>query len=127
MNNDKYFQSLTLELNSLKDRVRNFIGDHHWLTDGEWKESVLRTVLRRHLPQSIGLGKGFVLKQNGEPSTQIDILLYDVSKPILYREGDLVIVSPDAAIGAIEVKTKLRNAEIGEAFNKLADIAENVG
>lgn len=41
-----HFKSLALELNALKDRVRNFIDDAHWLTDGEWKEAVLRAMLR---------------------------------------------------------------------------------
>lgn len=37
MDNKKYFQSITLELEALKDRVRNYT--RHWQTDGEWKES----------------------------------------------------------------------------------------
>jgi hypothetical protein len=61
----EYFRSITLELQALKNRVRHFIRDKHWLTDGEWKESVLRAVLRRHLPQSIGVGTGFVITQDG--------------------------------------------------------------
>ena len=69
-----YFRSITLEFKALKDRVYHFIGDHHWLTVGQWRESVLRAVLRRHLPQDIGVGHGFVIMRDG-PSTQIDILL----------------------------------------------------
>jgi len=35
-----YFQSLSGELEALKKRVRQFIDNQHWLTDGEWKEGV---------------------------------------------------------------------------------------
>lgn len=115
-----YFRSITLELQALKDRVRHFIKDRHWLTDGEWKESVLRAVLRRHLPQDIGVGSGFVITPSG-PSTQIDILLYDRTKPLLYHDGDLVIVTPDLCLGMIEVKTRLDASELRDALNKLAD------
>jgi len=119
MNNDEYFLSITDELNSLKNRIRNFV--QHWPTDGEWKESVLRSILRRHLPATIGIGKGFIIGKEGA-STQIDIIFYDKTKPILYQEGDLLILTPDATLGAIEVKTNID--EIENSLNKLADIVE---
>jgi hypothetical protein len=129
MNKDRddldYFRSITLEFQALKDRVRHFIHDRHWLTVGEWKESVLRSVLRRHLPQNIGVGKGFVITKDG-PSTQIDILLFDRTKPLLYQDGDLVIVTPDLCMGIIEVKTRLDAASLREAIQKLADCKEYV-
>ena len=115
-----YFRSITLEFQALKNRVRHFIGNHHWLTEGEWKESVLRAVLRRHLPQTVGVGKGFVITKDG-PSSQIDILLYDREKPLLYQDGDLVVITPDLCLGLVEVKTQLDVAEFGRAVQKLAD------
>jgi hypothetical protein len=46
-----HFASLTQELEALRDRVRNLsVEDPHWPTDGEWKESVLRAVLKSYLP-----------------------------------------------------------------------------
>jgi hypothetical protein len=129
MDNDKdcqdYFRSITLEFQALKDRVRHFIRDQHWLTDGEWKESVLRSVLRRHLPQNIGVGKGFVITKDG-PSSQIDILLFDRTKPLLYHDGDLVIITPDLCLGIIEVKTRLGATKLNEAIQKLSDCRDFV-
>jgi len=84
-----YFKSLTLELASLKNRVRNFINDRHWQTDGEWKESVLRSFLRRNLPSSVEIGRGFVISKD-KTSQQIDILIYDADKPTLFRDGALM-------------------------------------
>ncbi len=65
MNVESYFKSLSLEFTALKDRVRNFIDDAHWLTDGEWKETVLRTILSRSLPQDILIGRGFIVTPGG--------------------------------------------------------------
>lgn len=121
----KYFESLSLELTGLKNRVRDFIQDAHWLTDGEWKESVLRAVLRRHLPDNVKVGRGFVLNSRAY-SKQIDVLLYDASKPILFRDADLVFITDDAVMGIIEVKSKLYKNTLKDDLNKLSDNAEFV-
>lgn len=123
MNLERYFQSLTDECETLKDRVRHLVNDAHWPTDGEWKESVLRSMLKRSAPESVTVGRGFVVHQDG-CSTQIDVLIYDNSMPILYRDGDLVFVTPSACRGIIEVKSNTSLAEFRSAAVKLADNAE---
>jgi hypothetical protein len=120
-----YFKSLSLEITGLKNRVRDFIHDDHWLTDGEWKESVLRAVLRRHLPDNVKVGRGFVFNSRAH-SKQIDVLLYDASKPILFRDADLVFITDDAVMGIIEVKSKLYKNTFQHVLNKLSDKAEFV-
>jgi len=121
-----YFQSLTERIDALKNRVRHFIGDAHWLKDGEWKESVIRSILRRHLPITVGVGTGFIACHGGRVSTQNDILLYDRTKPILFQDGDFVIVTPRLVLGLIEVKTKVENSGTGfsGSAEKLADNVE---
>ena len=64
----KYFLSLSQELEALKKRVRFLIADQHWQTDGEWKESVVRQVLRRHLPIDAVVGRGFIVSMSGYSS-----------------------------------------------------------
>jgi len=123
LNVPKYFDSLTLELRALKNRVRNFIDDRHWQTDGEWKESVLRTFLRKHLPTNVEVGRGFILASDGV-STQIDVLIHDSAKPVLFRDGDLVFVTPDAVLGVIEVKSKVNNTSFRESLEKLSRNSE---
>jgi hypothetical protein len=104
-------------------RVRYLIEDNHWQTDGEWKESVIRQVLRRHLPASVNVGRGFVLTASAA-SHQIDVLVSDASKPVLFRDGDLAFVTPDAVLGLIEVKTRATPSSVAEAATKMAsDIA----
>lgn len=120
---ERYFQSLTAECETLKDRVRYLVNEAHWPTDGEWKESVLRSMLKRSAPESVTVGRGFVVHQDG-CSTQIDVLVYDNSMPILYRDGDLVFVTPSACRGIVEVKSNTTLPAFREAAVKLADNAE---
>ena len=89
-----YFQSLSQELHSLKSRVWSFIRDRHWQTDGEWKESVVRAVLRRHLPKSGQIGRGFVIT-NDDPSNQIDILIYDSTRATATMHTLITLTRPN--------------------------------
>ncbi|WP_408006430.1 DUF6602 domain-containing protein [Pseudalkalibacillus sp. A8] len=118
MNHIKFFESINIELISLKDKVRNLLNNVHWLTDGELKESILRNIIRRHMPKNIEVGRGFIMNDNN-CSNQIDILLFDKSYPILFRDGDLVFVTPDAVKGIVEVKTTASSGNVLKAFRNL--------
>jgi hypothetical protein len=99
-----YHESVTSELDAVKNRIRNLVT--HWVTDGEWKESALRTVLRRHLPVGALVGRGFIVGRE-HSSTQIDLFVLKQEKPTLFRDGELAIVTPDVPGAIAEVKTKL--------------------
>lgn len=126
MNIEKHFLSLTGEIESTKDRVRNFIADHHWLTHGEWKESVLRTVIAQRLPDTVRIGRGFVLTEHG-PTTQCDLLLDRADRPVLFRDADLVFLTPDAVLGVVEVKSRATKEIVRESLSKLANIGRILG
>lgn len=115
------FKSITGELNIQKEYFK-LSGPNHRLTSGEWKETVLKKIISRHLPQNIGISSGFI--SFGETtSTQIDILLYDLNIPILFKDDEkkVVIVPPDSVKGIIEVKTALNLNDIEESIIKLYD------
>ena len=118
MNTQAHLKSLAAEITAVKDRVQNLIGGNHWPTVGSWKETVLRSILRRHLPPSLQIGSGFVISEEGQ-SSQIDVLIYDDSGPILFRDGDLVIVTPDVVRAAIEVKTRIKAPDLKEVVKKV--------
>lgn len=99
------------------------IAGGHWPTDGEWKESVLRTVIRRTAPATALVGRGFVVTRSGA-SPQVDVLIYDSAYPVLYRDGDLVFISPRACLAAIEVKSRLTLPLFRITCERLADVAE---
>lgn len=117
---DEQFLSLTSELMALKDRVRNFRQTRNWQADGEWKELVLRAVLQRHLPSTFEPLRGFVTN-GADSSRQTDVLIYDNTKPSLFRGGDLVFVTPDATAGVIEVKSSIpSHSKLKSALEPLA-------
>ena len=115
-----FHRSLSDELYAVKDRIRNLV--LHWGTDGASKEVALRSVLRRHLPKSVVIGTGFIVSEKYS-STQIDILIVDASKPMLFSDGDLIIVTPDAVRAIIEVKTELRTKSAASiVLRKMSEI-----
>lgn len=123
MDTNAYFDSISQELQSLQNRVRNFLATSpYWLTDGEWKESVLRSILGRHLPHTVLVGRGAVIRDD-DNSRQIDLLIYSSESPVLFRDGELVFVTPDAIVGVIEVKTSLNNRSFDNALGQLIEQA----
>ena len=63
----------------------------------------------------------------GHQSThQLDILIYARSAPVLFRDGDLVFVTPDAVRGIIEVKSSVTVSTFRAAVKKLANAIELV-
>lgn len=116
-----YHKSIANELKATKDRIRNLIGRRHWLSDGEHKEAVLRKILRNQISESARVGKGFVCFKD-DTSSQIDILITRTDKPNLFRDGELTLVTPDAVLSIVEVKTALRDrSAIHDAIVKLSE------
>ena len=122
MNSDfvKYHQQLSAEFQATQDQIRDLIGDAHWPTDGERKEVILRKVLRDRLPESIRVGRGFFCDPDG-PSNQLDVLVTSAGLPTLFRDGDLVIVTPDCVKAIIEVKTNVENSDLTDIIFKLGE------
>jgi len=113
-----YLQSLTDELTAIRNRVRLLV--KNWPADGHFKEAILRQMLRRHLPESVLIGTGFVVNAFG-PSGETDILVVDRDMPTLFKEGELLIVTPESVKAVIEVKTRLDGlAAICKAAAQLA-------
>ncbi len=119
----EFHKSISKELEATKDRVRHLIGESHWQSDGEHKESVLRGVIRRHVPEVYHVGRGFVFAEE-KTSTQIDILITDINRPTLFKDGDFRIVTPEAVMAIIEVKTS--TSKIGDGLSSLAKNAEMI-
>lgn len=125
VNRNEYHKSIGNELISLKSRVTDILSPlNHRGEEGRYKEDVLKTVLRRHLPESIGVNTGFV-KSRLECTTQLDIILTNKMMPTLFQSTDFVITTPSAVNSAIEVKTNIRNkSELAIVVSKMADAAQ---
>jgi len=121
INPEKFQESITKELEVVKDRVRNLIGRAHWGEEGRYKEAVLMNVIGRFLPSNLSVGTGFITKaENGNTfqeeiavSRQIDIIVYDNRIPVLFSEGGFIITTCRNVRAIIEVKTKVNNSQLG--------------
>ena len=115
----EYHKSLANEPDAIKDRIGYLI--EHRVTIGEFKEAALRAVLRRHLPSTMIVGKGFIVSEH-ETSSQIDLLIADGGMPTLFRDGDLMIVTPDCACSDRSRAASKTTREIEQCATKLAKI-----
>ena len=111
-----YRKSISSELMSIKDRVRNFV--QQWPEDGRYKEIILKNVLEKHLPKTVSIGTGFIIGDNLKTSSQIDIIVYSNAIPPFFQLGDFVIIPKEGVLGIIEVKTRIRNGELSEIIKK---------
>lgn len=123
--NARHFQeSITQELDSIKNRVRNLIGNAHWGEEGRYKEAVLKNILRKFLPNNLSVGTGFILRADGENdddnqlSSQLDIIVYDNTRPLLFSEGDFIITTLSSVKAIIEVKSRIRDNSLSNVIQQ---------
>ncbi|MFK3987927.1 DUF6602 domain-containing protein [Exiguobacterium mexicanum] len=120
-NSLEYQKSIALEFNANKNRIRHLIGSAHWGEEGRHKEVILMNFLKRFLPNNVAVGTGFI-KEGDSISTQIDIIIYNPSMPLYFKENDFIIVQPGSVLGVIEVKSNSNKNEIGEAIFKASKV-----
>ena len=127
--NSKYLESWSEELMARANRVRDLIGDRHWLTDGQHKEAIVREFLRRYLPCCLVIGSGFIKPLNGDLcSTEIDILVSNPTiHPAYFNEGGIQILPPSSVASYIEMKSSFSASNLGLALNALSATQESLG
>ena len=131
MSMKKYYESINNEFMALKDRITQLIGYTHHSTTGGYKEALLKDFISRYLPENIGISRGFVVFNQRQDnnyetirneleynSNELDILLYDKTRPTLYKSDDLVIVDVHSVKGIIEVKGNLTSNMLEDTINK---------
>jgi hypothetical protein len=124
---EEFQKTLSRELITIKDRVRNLIGDAHWGEEGRYKESILKNVISRFLPNNLSIGTGFIITMERgriNRSSQIDIIIYDNTYPLLFAEGDFIITSPESVRALIEVKTSIASGDIIGIIKKATENAK---
>lgn len=135
INPSDFQKSITKEIDIIRNRVRSLIGNAHWGEEGRYKEAVLKNVIRRFLPANLSVGSGFIVQSNinninqATISTQLDIIVYDNTYPVLFSEGDFIITTQNNVRAIVEVKTRVVNengqrnslSNVMETFNRLSD------
>jgi hypothetical protein len=103
-----YWQIVSQGMDVEDRRLRMFV--RHKASLGVGREHILRKLLADQTPEPYRVNTGFVAHPAGGrvTSDQCDVLVYDprVSQP-LYRIDEFVVVPPDAARIAIEVRSNM--------------------
>ncbi len=124
-NRDRFLQSWGLELRSQSKRVRDLIGDRHWLSDGHHKEYIFLSLLQSRLPSGFRASRGFVVDphNHNSVSTEQDLLVFDnrFESP-LFNEGNLAIVFPSQVACSISIKTTFNLEMVRDSVNGLASV-----
>ncbi len=121
-----YFAEVDKSFNSQLNQIKSFIT--HPGTKGLWAERLLSNFLRDYVPTHFAVSSGFVYVDKNTVSPQIDILIHEASRYApLFQFGDIVVVRPESAIYAIEVKTKLNKKEFFSTLDSMKTIKEMVG
>lgn len=95
----------------------------HSPSKGSYHEKILREVIKGYLPSSFSTGEGFLINQDADTSSQIDILIVDNLDPRSYgyKEGDFFIASDMAVASIGEVKTYATKNDFISSFHKLVN------
>jgi len=95
----------------------------HHAEKGRVVEGVVKAALRAFLPGRFSLGTGFIVAASGEPSPQIDVVIYDAfqNAPLLLESG-AGIFPIECVYGFVEVKSNLRSADIASTMSAIAKV-----
>lgn len=109
-----YCIGIAKEFQSRINRMQTFVKKHN-LSSGGANETILREFLSTHAPARYEVGQGFVsdFEDSELISKQCDILVYDKTNfPVLYSDGPIKVVMPDAVRMVIEVKTRFTKEHV---------------
>jgi hypothetical protein len=125
-NPNDFLVSLNSELQSQASRVRNLIGDAHWLSDGEHKESIVRHLVERYVPDGFEVTSGFAINvENPEqPSKQLDVVVVDRRfEPPLFRRDSFAVVFVTTLVSVISIKSKFTKQSFVDSLDNVISVA----
>ena len=92
---------------------------------GGFRESLVRDLLLRTLPESYGVSQGFILSPEGDVSSQCDIVIYSRSyAPVIQSPEQQRFFPVESVVAVGEVKSSLPRAKLQEACVKLSRVKE---
>ena len=115
----QYCTGIANEFEARVNRVRAFVPNHN-PTAGAANEIILRDFLANLITARYKVSQGFICDPTASERTskQCDILVYDHHQyPLVYSEGGIQIVFPQAVKMLIEVKTGLD--DLASAFDNI--------
>jgi len=113
-------QVIADELRITKDKIRKL----RYLpidSDGELKEAILRQVLRTYIPEAFHIAKGYIHYEYAEKSPQIGLMIINKNQPTLFKDGEFMVVTPDAVEAIVAVKATQDSEELRETAISLSN------
>ena len=99
------------------DQIRSSIP--HAAETGRLVEQLIRSELKKVLPEKIAVADGFVVDAEGRASRQMDIILYDkLNTPRIFSSDGAQMFPVETTYAAGEIKTKLDRTSLRDAFEK---------
>lgn len=119
-NKKRFLEGIADEIISKSQRIELLI--QHNPVKGNYREELLRGILKKYLPKKYEVATGFV----EGCKRQCDILIYDSQNfSPLFREGDLVVIPEKALRAVIEVKSTLDSNQFNDGMDLLWEVARN--
>jgi hypothetical protein len=95
----------------------------HQGVKGEGNENVLRDLLIKFLPKRFGIDTGIIIDKDGNPSKQIDIIIYDnYNNPRILGLTSVKMFPVDIVYAVIEVKTQLTKQQSVKAIENIKSV-----
>lgn len=125
----QFFTSQTETMLSQYENIEQLLGppDSDWTWIGEHCEVLLREAIRKFIPPSLGVAKGYIhgVRRDGrkiDRCPEIDILVFDpeIAAP-LFSMGDFAIVRPESVIAIIQVKRTLSETTLAKAVDNIVE------
>jgi hypothetical protein len=92
---------------------------------GGFRESLVRDLLLRSLPESYGVSQGFIISPEGDVSSQCDIVVYSRAyAPVIQSPEQQRFFPVESVVAVGEVKSILPRAKLQEACVKLSRVKE---
>lgn len=114
----RFLGSITDELNANSNRIDYLIS--HSQTKGNFREFLLRNILKKYIPQKFTVATGFI----ENCARQCDIIIYDSQNySPFFKEDELVVVPEKSVRAVIEVKTTLQTNSLTESLELLDEVA----
>jgi hypothetical protein len=125
-NPNEFLMSLNSELQSQASRVRNLIGNAHWLSDGEHKESIVRHLVERYIPDGFEVTSGFAIDVENPDLTskQLDVVVVDCRfEPPLFRRDTFAVCFVSTLVSVISIKSKFTKKSFVDSLDNLISVA----
>ena len=124
-NSEHLLRSWGDEIASKCNRVRNLIGDRHWLSDGKHKEQLILSHLQRYTGAGWRIGSGFVIALAGElVSPELDIHVSSAEVPPLLNDGDVQIIGAEGLAAYFEIKSTLTSSTLDQVLSHQKEVLE---